>query len=162
MGALSGAGDDACMSWVIFTADHVKARFSTRELETYEDTARGEYDEAGETEIPEGAPLRMPEIVKQVCNRFRFAILSNPNVSALGPDGTLPEGLVFSAAVIARDSLIALPPSEEGVTNPRQKEHDAAEAELRAIRSMSAAAFAVDSPPAPASPLFGGDPLLQF
>ena len=152
------------MPWVTFTADHVKARMSARELETYEIVSRKEYaDDDGESEVPIGSPERMPQIVKQVCDRFRFAILSNPAVSVLGPDGTLPEGLIYSASVIARDALIALPPVEEGTTNPRQKEHDAAEAELKAIRTMPGAAFVVEtSSDTSGSSASGGDSILEF
>lgn len=148
------------MAWILFTETHVKDRMSARELDVYEAVSRAEYpDDGGPAEVPADAPLRMPGVIKQVCDRFRFSILSNPNVSALGPDGTLPEGLIYSAAVIARDSLIALPPTEEGMTNPRQKEHDAAEKELRDIRTAPAAPFAIETPSPITSSSIGGDRL---
>lgn len=152
------------MPWVTFTVDHVKARMSAREVETYELVSRKEYaeDEGDPPDVPEDSPERLPLIVKQVCDRFRFAILANPAVTDLGPDGTLPEGLVYSAAVIARDALIALPPTEEGMSNPRQKEHDAAEKDLKDARQLPAAVFAVDAPTATASAGYGGKPLLEF
>jgi hypothetical protein len=152
------------MLWIQFTEDHVKARFSARELEVYELTAAAEYpDDGGAAVVPPDAPKRMPEIINQVCNRFRGKIRSNPQVVALGPTGTLPDFCIFSAAIIARDSLIALPPTEEGMTNPRQKEHDAAEKELAGLTTLSANAFIFDEAvPANTSVRAGGKPLLDF
>ena len=159
-----GAFLSIIMPWITFTADHVKARLSARELETYEDVSRAEYGEDDEEpSVPPDAPERMPAILEQVCNRFRGAIRSNPRVSVLGPAGTLPDFVIFSAAVIARDSLIALPPIEEGMTNPRQKEHDAAEAELKWLRTADPKVFADDEAAASSNGgAFGGQPLLDF
>ena len=151
------------MPWVLFTADHVKARLAARELAVYEAISHAEDpDEDGEAEVPADAPERLPAIIEQVCNRFRGAIRSNPRVTSLGPAGTLPDFVIFSASVIARDSLIALPPVEEGMTNPRQKEHDAAEAELKWLRTADPKVFIDDTAQAASSVAFGGQPLLDF
>ena len=151
------------MSWITFSADHVKARMTVRELAVYESVSRAEYpEEGGEAEVPDDAPLRMPAIIEQVCNRFRGAIRSNPRVTLLGPAGTLPDFIIFSASVIARDSLIALPPVEEGMTNPRQKEHDAAEAEFKWLRTADPKVFVDDEDQASSGVAYGGQPLLDF
>lgn len=138
---------------------------SQRELDVYESVSRAEYgDDDAPPEVPADAPERMPQIIEQTVNRFRMAIRANPRVSSMGVAGTLPAGLVYSASVIARDALIAMPPTEEGMTNPRQKEHDMAEEELKALRTMNPSAFEDDpvAPPSPIAPSSGGDCLLHF
>lgn len=147
------------MEWITFTPAHVLARMTARELSKYERVARKEYsdDEDEEAEVPEDSPERMPQIVKQVCDRFRMAIACTG--AKLGPTATLPDGLIFSAAVLARDSLIALPPSQEGMTDPRTKEHNDAETEFKSIKTMPSSVFNFQEP-APGSPAAsGGDPV---
>lgn len=142
------------MLWRTLTPQDVKDRMADDEVDTYQETAAGE-----------DAPDRMPKIIDQVVERFRGAIRANPQVSAIGPDGTIPKFLIFSAAVIARAALIGMPPTREGVTDPRTKENNIAEDELKAVRTMNGAAFALyENPPETSTSFcaFGGDKRLGF
>lgn len=152
------------MPWVPLTAQNVIDRMSAREVDVYESVSRKEYDEDGEEPpaVPVDAPERMPSVIEQVVNRFRGKIRANPNVSAMGPAGTIPDFCVFSAAIIARTALIALPPTQEGMTDPRRDEYRAAEKELEGLASLHAGAYGEDPPVASSSPSFGGSPLLDF
>jgi hypothetical protein len=149
------------MPWVEFTADHVKARLAARELEIYEETASAESDE-GEPSTP---TPRLPLIVAQLIARIRGLVRANPRVTAMGPEGTIPDGCVFHAAVIGRVALIGLNPVPEGMTDPRRDEYRAAEKFLESLPSMNPSAFGDDLPAASApatTPVYGGNPLLEF
>lgn len=143
------------VSWITFTAADVKARMSARELEVYEAVA-GEGDEE--------AIDRMEAVVAQVLASFRGAIRANPNVTEMGAAGTLPDFCILHAAVIARNSLIALTPVPEGMTDPRRDEQREANTFLKDLRTMSSQAFGDDPPvttsSSPAS--YGGAALLDF
>lgn len=141
------------MLWVTFTADDVKARLATLEIETYESAAsQGDEDE------------RLPVIVSQVLGQFRGAIRSNPHVTEFGPDGTLPDFCIAWAAVIARVGLLGLTPVQEGMTDPRRDEYRDAVKGLESLRSMNAAAFALANPvdSGSSSATFGGSAILEF
>jgi hypothetical protein len=141
------------MPWVAFTADDIKARLYEDEHEVYE-AASGENID------------RIAVLVDQVCNRFRGAIRSNPNVVSMGTAGTLPDFCIFDAAVIARTALIGLAPVQEGVTDPRRDEYNSAKKLLEALPTMNVKAFEDD--PAPtgdegsAAASYGGSDLLDF
>lgn len=142
------------MSWQTFTEDDVKARLATLEIDTYESAAsQGEED------------ARLPVIVSQVLGQFRGAIRSNPQVTELGPDGTLPDFCIAWAAVIARVGLLGLTPVQEGMTDPRRDEYRDATKGLEALRSMNAAAFAITDPVSSGSTStanYGGSALVEF
>lgn len=150
--------------WIPFTVDQVKARLAVRELDVYEATARMEYPEGGgAAEMPDASEERLPQIVDMVRARFRGAIRSNPLVTAMGPEGTLPDFCIFDATVIVRNALIGLPPVAEGMTDPRVKEQQAAEKALESLRSMNPAAFSDDPVSTTAespSGIYGGSPSL--
>jgi hypothetical protein len=150
--------------WIPFTVDHVKARLAVRELDVYESTARMEYPEGGgDAEIPSASEERLPQIVAMVLARFRGAIRSNPLVTSMGAEGTLPDFCIFDASVMARNALIGMPPVAEGMTDPRVKEQQAAEKALESLRTMRPTAFADDPVPTTEESLsdtYGGDPAL--
>jgi hypothetical protein len=141
------------MSWVTFTADHVRARLAARELEVYQDTAT---EDAGDT--PE---QRLDSIVSQVCDQFRGAIRMNPLVTAIGAAGTLPDFCIAHAAVVARVALVGMNPVPEGMTDPRRDEYREAMKFLGSLKDAPAALFS-DPAPASCSDSFGGNPLLDF
>ncbi|MBK1884829.1 hypothetical protein JIN85_20635, partial [Luteolibacter pohnpeiensis] len=106
---------------------------------------------------------RLALIVPQVCERIRGRIMANPRVHALGPAGTIPAFMIFSAVVIAKAALIAIPPLEDGETGPRQRQLNQAESELRSLSDMDPKAFAIAEPPSASSSVrYGGQPLLDF
>lgn len=141
------------MSWVAFTVDHVKSRLYDSEEEAY-------------AEVSGDAIDRLAEIVIQTCAKFRGAIRSNPLVSSMGADGTLPDFCVFDAAVIARTALVGLSPVTEGVTDPRRDEYNAAKKALEALATMNPKAFGEDpsesTETTTASASYGGSALLEF
>jgi len=141
------------VSWITFTADDVKARMSARELAVYESTATTD----------DVTPIdRMAAVVAQVLAMFRGAIRSNPTTTEMGAAGTLPDFTIYSAAVIARNSLIGLNPVSEGMTDPRRDEQKAAEKMLADLRTMSSQAFGDDPVSASVTSSFGGADLLDF
>ena len=142
------------MSWVTFTADHVRARLAARELEVYQDTAT---EDAGDT--PE---QRLDSIVAQVCDQFRGAIRMNPLVTAIGAAGTLPDFCIAHAAVVARVALVGMNPVPEGVTDPRRDEYREAMKFLGALKDAPASLFAEPEPAASACEGYGGKPQLDF
>lgn len=156
------------MPWTPFTADVIKTRLSARELQVYQETAEKEYPaEGGEAVLPEGAEpdARIDAIAAQVLAQFRGAILANPGLTFIGEAGTLPDFCHGYAAVVGRVAMMGLPPVEEGVTDPRREEWNAAMAFLKALPKMSPAVFteteaAAETPSSCAA--YGGKPLLDF
>jgi hypothetical protein len=143
------------VSWITFTAADVKARLSARELAAYEETA---------AEGDEEAIDRMQVVVDQVLASFRGSIRANPNVTAMGEAGTLPDFCILHAAVLARHGLIGLNPVPEGMTDPRRDEVREANTFLKDLRTMSSQAFGEDPPTttASSSASYGGAALLDF
>ena len=154
------------MPWIPFTSAHIKSRCSARELERYEETANSEYPEGeGDAEVPVDALARLPQITEQVLARFRGAIRANPGLSYMGPDGTLPDCCIESAAIMGRVGLIGLNPVPEGMTDPRRDEYRNAEKFLESLPKMDPAAFSESGNPANPSlrsGTYGGNPLLSF
>lgn len=150
--------------WIEFTADHVKSRLSSRELQTYENTASANYaDDSGDPSPP--SPPRIEAIIEQVCNRFRGAIRANPHVATMGPYGTLPDFCIYDAATLAKSAMITLNPVPEGMTDPRQAEIRAAEKMLESLRTGPAAMFAEDDLPTAVTTTatsYGGETILDF
>lgn len=142
------------MSWVTFTADHVRARLAARELEVYQDTATVD---AGDT--PE---QRLDSIVAQVCDQFRGAIRMNPLVTAIGAAGTLPDFCIAHAAVVARVALVGMNPVPEGMTDPRRDEYREAMKFLERLKDAPVSLFAEAAPAASSCASYGGNPLLDF
>lgn len=139
------------MSWITFTADHVKARLYEDEHEAYSAVSGDDMD-------------RLAGIVEQTCNRFRGAIRANPQVSSMGEAGTLPDFCIFDAAVIARTALTGLAPVTEGVTDPRRDEYASAKKMLESLPTMNPKAF-MDDPvtiEGDSEPSYGGAPILDF
>ena len=156
-----GWGNPRPMPWIEFTDADVKARLAARELEIYEETASAESNE-GEFSTP---TPRLPVIVAQLIARIRTLVRGNPRVTEMGPEGTIPDGCVFHAAVIGRVALIGLNPIPEGMTDPRRDEYRAAEKFIEGLSSMNPSAFGEDLPTASApatTPVYGGNPLLEF
>ena len=140
------------MSWITFTADHIKARLYEDEMDAYAAIAGSDMD-------------RLEEIVTQTCNRFRGAIRANPQVTSMGEAGTLPDFCIFDAAVIARTAIVGLSPVTEGATDSRRDEYNAAKKTLENLSTMNPKAFGDDpltAEEATASASYGGDTLLQF
>jgi len=148
------------MPWIEFTADHVRSVCAARELEVYEETAAAEFEE-GEATTP---TPRLPEIVVMIADRIRGAIRSNPKVTAMGASGTIPDFAVYHAAVLARNALLGMNPVVEGMTDPRRDEQRAAEKFVEGLSTMNPSAFGDDPPTtaATSSPVFGGNPMLDF
>jgi hypothetical protein len=145
------------VSWITFTADDVKTRLAVREMEVYEETASEEPDGTP------GAEERLPVIVSQVLGQFRGAIRANPQVTELGPAGTLPDFCIAWAAVIARVALVGMNPVPEGMTDPRRDEYRDAVKGLETLRSLHPSAFALEDPSAATSGAsYGGAALLDF
>lgn len=142
------------MSWVTFTADHVRARLAARELEVYQDTAT---EDAGDT--PEE---RLAAIVTQVCDQFRGAIRMNPLVTTIGAAGTLPDFCIAHAAVVARVALVGMNPVPEGMTDPRRDEYREAMKFLERLKDAPVSLFAEAAPAASSCASYGGNPLLDF
>lgn len=140
------------MPWTTFTSDHVKSRVSDDEIEVYESVANSG---VGDT--------KLPAIISQVCDLFRGACLSNPNLTFLGPAGTIPDFCVFHAATKAVNALLGLPPVAEGMTSPRRDAERAADDFLKIIKEMNSKAF--EETPATSetsNPSSGGSALLEF
>ena len=145
------------MPWVTFSDTDVKARLAVRELETYQETATAEDDDTP------GVEDRLPIIVSQILGQFRGHIRANPQVTELGPDGTLPDFCIGPAAVLARLALIGMNPVQEGMTDPRRDEYRDAAKLLESLRSINPQAFAITDPVgASASASYGGSALLDF
>lgn len=142
--------------WLPFTQDDIKARLSTRELEYVESVAA-----QSDSESP-----RLPVICAQVLAQFRGAVRGNPQVTLLGPAGTLPDFCIGWAASIARTSLIGLTPIQEGTTDPRRDEYRDAIKGLESLRHMHPNAFALTEDTATIDAItyegFGGSTLLDF
>jgi len=144
------------MSWVNFTADHVRARLAAREMEVYQDTAT---EDAGDT--PEE---RLDAIVAQVCDQFRGAIRMNPRVTAIGASGTLPDFCIAHAAVVARVALVGMNPVPEGMTDPRRDEYREAMKFLDSLKSAPSSLFdeSAGTSSAASGGLYGGKAYLDF
>jgi len=145
------------MSWITFTADHVKARLAARELDAYEETSTA--DGSGGTEAP---TPRLDAIVTQVLGQFRGAIRANPRLTEMGPDGTLPESCIGHAAVVARTSLIGMLPHSDGMTDLRRDEYQAANAFLERLPDADAGLIETDSEPVASTGVYGGNKQLDF
>ncbi|WP_226894850.1 hypothetical protein [Luteolibacter marinus] len=107
---------------------------------------------------------RIDAIAAQVLARFRGVIRANPNVSHVGPAGTLPDFCFEFVALIGRLGQGGLNPVPEGMTDPRRDEYRNAEKFLESLRTMEGAAFSeTDSAPASPTvrPAYGGSPILN-
>lgn len=147
------------MPWVTFTAADIRDGLAVREIAIYEETAGKDF----EGEIEEGTELRIERIASRTVDQFRGIILANPQVSELGPAGTIPAFCVPWAIAIARVAMLGLNPVEEGRTDPRRDEYTDATKGRDSLRTMPPAAFALVDPAATSSePSYGGSPLLEF
>lgn len=144
--------------WRQLTDDAVKARLSERELETYEHTARAVLDDQGGADVLT-IDQRLPQLIDQVVLAFRGNIAANPNISALGPAGTIPDFCIYHAAVLVRHALLGMPPTLEGLTDVRSDEYRAAERFLGDLKTLAGTAFSQADSSAPRS---GGDSFFYF
>lgn len=113
------------MSWITLTAGDVLGAFGASEKVAY-DAKRGDDT--------------LPGIVTGVVAEVRGYVGVKHN---LGPAGTLPEELRETAIIIARHRFLTTLPSDKLITEQRQKEHDRAEARLKAVASGE---FSVQDP----------------
>lgn len=150
------------MSWITFTADHIKEGLAVRELAIYEEAAGVDFD--GVTAVDSG--VRIAAVAARVCEQFRGIIRSNPMVKELGPDGTIPSFCLPWAIAIARVSMLGLNPVEEGRTDPRRDEYQDAIKGRDSLAKMNIAALAVSDPepvePTTSTASCGGSSLLEF
>lgn len=150
------------MSWITFTAAHIKEGLAVRELAIYEETAGVDFD--GVPEEESGA--RIATIATRIADQFRGIIRANPLVTEMGPAGTIPGFCLPWAIAIARVSILGLNPVEEGRTDPRRDEYTDAIKGRDSLKSMNVAAFALTDPEAVASTeysaSYGGATLLEF
>ncbi|MEM9235193.1 MAG: hypothetical protein AAGB14_00340 [Verrucomicrobiota bacterium] len=99
------------MSWVTLTESDVLARLSENEKTCYEETGE------------ESPADRLTGIILQVTALVRGKVAScDENLGKLGAAGTIPSECLWAAATIARGSLVASLPLEEGETDPRSEE----------------------------------------
>ena len=150
------------MPWITFTADHIKQGLAVRELAIYEETASLDFDGVSQ----EAAGVRIAAIATRVADQFRGIILANPQVTALGPAGTIPSFCLPWVIAVARVSMLGLNPVEEGRTDPRRDEYQDAIKGRDALKSMPGTAFALSDPEAAnsatSSASYGGATLLEF
>lgn len=146
------------MPWVQFTSDDIRDGLAVREVEIYESTA----GEDSEGNVPVDASQRIDRIRDRTVSMFRGAIASNPQVTALGPDGTLPDFCIAWAAAIARVAMLGLNPVEEGRTDPRRDEYTDAIKGRDSLKTMRGEVFATVTPEPIPTGSFGGSPLLDF
>lgn len=130
------------MSWITFTAAHIKEGLAVRELAIYEETAGVDFDGISS----EVSGERIAAIATRTADQFRGLIQSNPLVSEIGPAGTIPSFCLPWAIAIARVAMLGMNPAEEGRTDPRRDEYTDATKGRDSLKSMSASAFAITSP----------------
>ena len=146
------------MSWIIVTKDHISARLSADESESYVTAA----DQAKDgIDILDG-------IIAQVTAMVRSKVGANrDNRHQMGPSGTIPDECLFAACTIARDALIGSLPLSEGATDLRKEELRKAYEFLDAVANGD---VLIESPLGDASadstsssiPIYGGNPILDF
>lgn len=153
------------MSWVIFTADHIRESLAVRELAIYEETASVDFNGVSE----DSAGARIDSIASRVADQFRGIIRANQQVISLGPVGSIPGFCLPWAIAIARVSMLGLNPVEEGRTDPRRDEYTDATKGRDSLSTMNAAAFSLTdtesnaaSSSSSSSSSYGGSPFLSF
>lgn len=152
------------MPWVTFTAEDIRDGLAVREVSIYEEVAALGFDGVAE----EGSGDRIDRIAERTVDQFRGIISANPQVTSLGPVGTIPAFCVPWAIAIARVSMFGLNPVEEGRTDSRRDEYNDATKGRDSLKSMNAAALAIDEPTTPtatgaaSSGFYGGVPLVDF
>ena len=141
------------MAWITFTEEHVKARLMDEELEAYEN--------AGDIDVE----TKLAGIIEQVVGLVRGKAASCHKVTTLGAAGTIPEELLWSAATIGKDSLIAVVPGmDEEQDKLRMEEYrramdqldDAADCKIFISSGIDGTTGAVSGSS------FGGSPILAF
>lgn len=99
------------MSWITLAAPHVLDRLSTDERDAIE--------RAGE----DSSTDRLAGIVTQVTAMVRGKVATcSENLAKMGAAGTIPDELLWAAATIARDSLVASLPVSESDSEERKAE----------------------------------------
>ncbi|MCW1913733.1 hypothetical protein OJ996_09115 [Luteolibacter sp. GHJ8] len=139
------------MSWVALQESDVLDRLA--------DDERASYEEAGESGTP---TPRLPGIINQVTATIREAIESNPQ-NYVGDAGKIPPGAILHAATLARLLLIGSQPTNEGETNPRQREESAAWDYIKRIQDRKLTFTDTPAPPRDASTgAYGGRCYMEF
>lgn len=143
------------MAWIQLTEHHVLSRLSEDERDNHEATG-------------ENAPRdRLAGILEQVTLLVRSKVVAcDENLAKVGPAGTIPDELLWAAAAIARNSLVASLPLAEGESSPRDKEvseahrqlNDAAACKLR----IAGPAGTLPEADKGGAGVYGGSPLLDF
>jgi len=101
------------MSWITLSENHLKARLSRSELESYVEA--GEQALAGEQVVE--------RILEQVTSLVRGKVAANEdNLDKMGDAGTIPDECLFAACTIAREALVGSLPLSEGSTEVRKEE----------------------------------------
>jgi hypothetical protein len=142
------------MSWVSFTADHIKARL-----------AKGEFDNFASVgnQSADGVDITA-SIIEQVVAMVRGKVAAwRDNIPLMGPTGTIPSEAIFAASTIAREALVGSLPLSESSTDVRRDElrraHDyldqIARGEIRLEDSYTANTST-------GSAQFGGSALMNF
>lgn len=146
------------MSWITITQDHVKARLSKDEYDSYTLTG-GQLTNDG-TDI-------VAAIISQVTAMVRGKVAScRDNLSKMGPAGTIPNECLFAAATIARDALVGALPLTEGATDVRKEElrqaHEFLNSVARCEIRIEDAAGAIPESSSESSASYGGIPIMTF
>lgn len=99
------------MSWITLAESHVLDRLSTDERDAIE--AAGE----------DSSTDKLAGILTQVTALVRGKVATcDENLPKMGADGTIPDELLWAAATIARDSLVASLPVSESDSEERKAE----------------------------------------
>lgn len=108
------------MAWITLTEDHVLARLSQSERDAYESAGGA------------GVADKLADILGQVTSRVRGKVAAcSENIDKMGAAGTIPDELLWAAATIARQSLIASIPTLDGTGENREKELEDAKEQLK-------------------------------
>lgn len=120
------------MAWVALAASDILDRCSSLE--------RDNLELAGE----DASTDRLAGIIGQVTSLVRGMVAAcDDNLGKIGPDGTIPNELLWAAATIARASLVNSIPIADGETDPRAEELKQANRQLEAV---AACKLRIESP----------------
>tara|TARA_R110000796_G_scaffold167313_1_gene284182 strand:- start:2444 stop:2884 length:441 start_codon:yes stop_codon:yes gene_type:complete len=112
------------MAWVKITKDqHILPRLNNTEMAGYEDAV---------AENPYAS--KIPDLIKQVTDRFRGAIQSCKNNTSFGASCTVPEECVYHAVSLIKRALVASNPNTNELQGTvRDSEYTAAETYLERV-----------------------------
>lgn len=143
------------MAWITLTLQHVKARFSSKELEAVKEFAEHSQDFD-----------QIQGILDQVTLQVRGKVQGcEKNRSVMGSTGTIPDECLFAAVTIARRAILNSLPVEFGDTDARVSELTSANDFLDSVASCDVVVSGADGtiPGAGSSSIcYGGQPLQNF